>query len=120
MPDVRPYVTRAALTIAPLEIARGTQNKILESMAMGVPVCAADRPRAAWTPCRARHLLAYDTHEQSIDAVLGILQSTERRTQLARAGRGRVLSHHSWPVLHAPRGCADCLSQKFATPQAAA
>ncbi len=38
VPDVRPYVTRAALTIAPLEIARGTQNKILESMAMGVPV----------------------------------------------------------------------------------
>ncbi len=38
VPDVRPYVTRAALTVAPLEIARGTQNKILESMAMGVPV----------------------------------------------------------------------------------
>src|SRR6185295_18166614 len=38
VPEVRSYVTRAALTVAPLEIARGTQNKILESMAMGVPV----------------------------------------------------------------------------------
>jgi hypothetical protein len=35
--DVRPHVRRAALTVAPLVIARGTQNKILESLAMGVP-----------------------------------------------------------------------------------
>ena len=38
VPDVRPYVRRSALMVAPLNIARGTQNKILEAMAMGVPV----------------------------------------------------------------------------------
>ena len=38
VPDVRPFVRRSALMIAPLNIARGTQNKILEAMAMGVPV----------------------------------------------------------------------------------
>ena len=38
VPDVRPYLRRAALMVAPLNIARGTQNKILEAMAMGVPV----------------------------------------------------------------------------------
>src|SRR5690606_4053410 len=36
--DVRPYLHGSALSIAPLFIARGTQNKILECMAMGVPV----------------------------------------------------------------------------------
>ena len=97
VPDVRPYVTRAALTIAPLEIARGTQNKILESMAMGVPVVCSRQAAGGVDAVPGEHLLAYDTHEQSIDAVLGILQSTEWRTQLARAGRERVLSHHSWP-----------------------
>ena len=40
--DVRPYVQKSALTIAPLSIARGTQNKILESMAMGIPVVASE------------------------------------------------------------------------------
>ena len=38
VPDVRPYVRRSALMVAPLNIARGTQNKILEAMALGVPV----------------------------------------------------------------------------------
>ena len=38
VPDVRPYVRGSALMVAPLAIARGTQNKILEAMAMGVPV----------------------------------------------------------------------------------
>ena len=38
VPDVRPFVRASAAMVAPLAIARGTQNKILEAMAMGVPV----------------------------------------------------------------------------------
>jgi len=36
--SVRPYVVNAAVFVAPMRIARGVQNKILEAMAMGVPV----------------------------------------------------------------------------------
>ncbi|HSU43708.1 MAG TPA: TIGR03087 family PEP-CTERM/XrtA system glycosyltransferase, partial [Casimicrobiaceae bacterium] len=36
--DVRPYLRSSAVMVAPLRIARGTQNKILEAMAAGVPV----------------------------------------------------------------------------------
>src|SRR5262249_52371074 len=42
VPDVRPYVRKAAVSVAPLLIARGTQNKILESLALGVPVVASE------------------------------------------------------------------------------
>jgi sugar transferase (PEP-CTERM/EpsH1 system associated) len=38
--DVRPYVAHAALAVAPLRIARGIQNKVLEAMAMGKHVVA--------------------------------------------------------------------------------
>ena len=38
--DVRPYLAHAALVVAPLRIARGIQNKVLEAMAMGRPVLA--------------------------------------------------------------------------------
>ena len=41
VPDVRPYLHEAAVMVAPLRIARGTQNKILEGMAAGVPVVAS-------------------------------------------------------------------------------
>jgi polysaccharide biosynthesis protein PslH len=96
VPDVRPYVTRAALTIAPLEIARGTQNKILESMAMGVPVVCSRQASGGVDAVAGEHLLTYDTREQLIGSVLQLLESREMRTRLAAAGRTRVLSNHSW------------------------
>src|SRR5690606_35495544 len=43
VPDVRPHLERAAVAIAPLRIARGMQNKVLECMAMGIPVVASPR-----------------------------------------------------------------------------
>ncbi len=97
VPDVRPYVTRAALTIAPLDIARGTQNKILESLAMGVPVVCSRQASGGVDAVPGEHLLACDSREELIEAILGILESPERRGRLAAAGRARVLSHHSWP-----------------------
>jgi len=98
VPDVRPYVTRAALTVAPLEIARGTQNKILESMAMGVPVVCSRQAVGGVDAVAGEHLLAYDTPAQLVEATLSILESAELRGRLAAAGRARVLSHHSWPA----------------------
>jgi len=46
--DVRPYLGRSALMLAPLNIARGTQNKILEAMASGVPVVASRVAAEGW------------------------------------------------------------------------
>jgi sugar transferase (PEP-CTERM/EpsH1 system associated) len=96
VPDVRPYVTKAALTVAPLEIARGTQNKILESMAMGVPVVCSQQAVGGVDAVADEHLLTYESVAQFVDAILGVLDSPERRARFARAGRERVASHHSW------------------------
>ena len=41
VPDVRPYLAHAAVVVAPLRVARGVQNKVLEAMAMGRPVVAS-------------------------------------------------------------------------------
>ena len=38
VPDMRPYLEKAWVSVAPLRIARGIQNKVLEAMAMGIPV----------------------------------------------------------------------------------
>src|SRR5205814_9291457 len=62
--DVRPYVQRSALTVAPLAIARGTQNKILESMAMAVPVVASRIAAAGVDAVAGEHLLAADTPDE--------------------------------------------------------
>jgi hypothetical protein len=94
--DVRPYVARAALTVAPLQIARGTQNKILESMAMGVPVVCSRQAAGGVDAVPGEHLLACDTREQMVDAITEVLGSRGLRERLSNAGRERVLTNHSW------------------------
>ena len=97
VPDVRPYVRRAALTVANLRIARGTQNKILESMAMGVPVVASPNAAAGVDAVPGTHLLVADNAADTARCVLQILESPAERERLAGAGRERVLTHHAWP-----------------------
>ncbi len=97
VPDVRPFVTRAALTVAPLAIARGTQNKILESMAMGVPVVCSSQAAGGVDAVPGEHLLTADSADEHVTAILRLLESPARRSELAAAARARVLSHHSWP-----------------------
>ncbi|MEO0425150.1 MAG: TIGR03087 family PEP-CTERM/XrtA system glycosyltransferase [Pseudomonadota bacterium] len=96
VPDVRPWVGRSRLSVAPLTIARGTQNKLLESMAMGVPVvCSAIAARGVDVEA-GEHLLVADTPEEYLDQVGLLLESDERHEALSIAGRDRVLSHHTW------------------------
>ncbi len=96
VPDVRPYVRRSALTIAPLKIARGTQNKILESMAMGVPVVSSPIAAAGVDAEPGRHLLVADNRDAWIEQVLRLTHDSAERARLAHEGRARVLSHHTW------------------------
>ncbi|MGE0581085.1 MAG: TIGR03087 family PEP-CTERM/XrtA system glycosyltransferase [Steroidobacteraceae bacterium] len=96
VPDVRPHVRRAALTVAPLAIARGTQNKILESMAMGVPVVCSPAASGGVDAIADEHLLVASEPAQWAQAIDRILGDPGSRRQLSVAGRERVLSHHSW------------------------
>ena len=96
VPDVRPYVQRSALTIAPLKIARGTQNKILEAMAMAVPVVASRVAASGVDAVAGEHLLAADSPAELSDAILHLVDDRAARQQLAEAGQARVLAAHSW------------------------
>lgn len=94
--DVRPHVRRAAVSVAPMDVARGTQNKILESMAMGVPVVCTPLAARGVDAEPGRHLLAATGPRETADAVLSLLGDPARRAALATSSRERVLSHHSW------------------------
>jgi sugar transferase (PEP-CTERM/EpsH1 system associated) len=96
VPDVRPYIRGSALMVAPLAIARGTQNKILEAMAMGVPVVTSAIAAGGVDALAEEHLLVADTPQQIADAILRVIESPAERARLAEAGRARMLSHHAW------------------------
>jgi sugar transferase (PEP-CTERM/EpsH1 system associated) len=97
VPDVRPYVRASAAMVAPLNIARGTQNKILEAMAMGVPVVTSPAAAGGVDAAPGEHLLVAASHEEQTQAVLRVLDDRTERQRLAAAGRARMLSHHAWP-----------------------
>jgi sugar transferase (PEP-CTERM/EpsH1 system associated) len=97
VPDVRPFIRSSALMVAPLNIARGTQNKILEAMAMGVPVVTSTIAAGGVDAESVKHFLVADTPEEYAQAILRIVESPEERERLASAGRQRMLSHHAWP-----------------------
>ena len=96
VPDVRPYLRRSALMVAPLNIARGTQNKILEAMAMGVPVVTSRAAAGGVDAVPGEHFLVVDTPDSQVDAILRLVGNRDERARLAGAGRQRMLSHHNW------------------------
>jgi len=94
--DVRPYVQQAAVSVAPLRIARGTQNKILEASAMGVPVVTTSTAAQGVDMRPGQDLLVADDEEDFANKVVGLLEQPSWRTALSAAARNRVLSNHSW------------------------
>jgi polysaccharide biosynthesis protein PslH len=97
VPDVRPYIRGSALMVAPLNIARGTQNKILEAMAMGVPVVTSAIAAGGVDAEPVTHFLVADSPRDYARAILSIIDNPGERDRLAGSGRERMLSHHAWP-----------------------
>lgn len=96
VPDVRPYLKHARLAVAPLRIARGVQNKVLEAMAMGRPVVAS--PAAMEGIQADPALVGVRVVERAPDwreAVLAFLETGGRE---GIGNREFVLERHSWEV----------------------
>jgi len=113
VPDVRPYVRASTLMVAPLNIARGTQNKILEAMAMGVPVVCSQLAAGGIDAVPEEHFLSVENDDAYVPQILRILQSPAERDRLASAGRQRVISHHNWPssMVRVDKIIARCLNK---------
>ena len=96
IPDVRPYLQHAAVVVAPLRIARGIQNKILEAMAMARSVVASTECAAAVDAVIGQELLTATTPADFIAEIEALLQDTGRCVSISTAARQRVLSRYSW------------------------
>jgi sugar transferase (PEP-CTERM/EpsH1 system associated) len=96
--DTRPYLAHAAVAVAPLLIARGVQNKVLEAMAMGRPLVATSAATRALDVTPGRHLLVADAPADFAAGVARLLDQAEAR-QFGGEGRLYVEQHHRWPEL---------------------
>jgi sugar transferase (PEP-CTERM/EpsH1 system associated) len=95
VPDIRPYLARAAVAVAPLVYGVGNPNKVLEAMAMAVPVVAT--PPAVTAICaNADDGVIVTERPAMARALLDILRSPRYGDSLGQSGRRYVEAHHSW------------------------
>lgn len=102
VPDVRPFLRRAAVAVAPLRIARGVQNKVLEAMACGLAVVATSPAHQALDARPSRDLFVEDDPAAFADAVTNLLRTPALRAAVGAAARRFVQAHHSWSAAMAP------------------
>lgn len=97
VPDVRPFLQHAKAVVAPLRVARGIQNKILEAMAMAKPVVttpACAQPLTA----RAPEELAVASDARAFACQLEAAMDPTLGARMGRAARERVLRDYTWPA----------------------
>lgn len=94
--DLRPYVARATLAVAPLRYGVGIQNKVLEGMAMGTPVVAARQVARSIHASDGTELLLATSAEEYAVAISTLLADAGRREAIGAAGRQYVERHHDW------------------------
>jgi glycosyltransferase involved in cell wall biosynthesis len=96
VPDTRPYIAHAAVSVAPLRIARGIQNKVLEGMAMARPVLATPEAFEGVRAQPGRDLLVEATAEGMAARIAEILSGGHGG--LGAAARDAVRTGHDWPA----------------------
>lgn len=96
VPDVRGWQAAADVVVAPLRIARGVQNKVLEAMAMGRPVVASAHAAEGIDATDGAHLIVASDPIAEANAVLGLLAEPDRAFALGRAARKRVEERYDW------------------------
>jgi len=95
VPDVRPYIAHAKVAVAPLRIARGIQNKVLEAMAMATPVVVSPQALEGIDAEPGTELVLADGAAAFVEAVSNLL--SRQADAMGRAARAKVERQYSWP-----------------------
>lgn len=98
VPEMDPYVSQATVSIAPLRLAAGMQNKVALSLAHGVPVVATSAA-IGWMPFEGKNLVVEANDAQDFaDAVIEVLRNPKKAKVRAVQGQRFILKNYQWPT----------------------
>lgn len=93
--DVREYMKDCSVSVCPVKIAGGIQNKILEAMAMGIPVVTT--PEGFEGIGADENILAVArTEEEYAKKVLEIMKNSQKHDEISKTSREFILQNYSW------------------------
>ena len=100
--DIMPYFQSASIFIAPFQIARGVQNKVLQAMSCELPVVATSKGIEGIIHCAGEDVLLADTAEQFTKHCLDLLESVQLRESIGKVARQTILANYAWPEVLKP------------------
>lgn len=100
--DIRPWIASADIVVAPLRIARGIQNKVLEAMAMAKPVVASSAAAEGIAATSGEHFLVARDDSTMAEAVCTLADDSGRALAMGQAARAHMVRHYQWDAQLAP------------------
>lgn len=94
--DVRPYLARAGVMVAPLRFGTGLQNKVLEAMASGLPVVGTSHAFRGLKYPQTAGVRVADHPSDFAKEVIALLSDPTKRRECARTARQYVEKYHRW------------------------
>ena len=95
--DIQPYIYDACVSVAPMRIAAGIQNKVLQSMASHVPVVTTTLGLGGIQAEPGKEILIGDTPEEFAHKVTQLMQDKELRENIAESAFGLIKKRYLWP-----------------------
>lgn len=92
-------LARSKVIVAPMKIGAGMQNKVLEAMALGKAVVTSTLAANGIGGTPNEHYLVADSPDDEAQAVLGLLENKQRRQEIGRNARLRIMEYHTWSAL---------------------
>jgi sugar transferase (PEP-CTERM/EpsH1 system associated) len=96
--DIRDYLAAASVCVAPLRMARGIQNKVLEAMAMGKPVVSTAQAFEGIEAVAGEDLVVAEGEEDFARAIVGLLRDTGRAERIGAHARACMEAHYRWDL----------------------
>jgi glycosyltransferase involved in cell wall biosynthesis len=97
--DVRPYLARSGVLAVPLRIAGGSRLKILEALAMALPVVSTEIGAEGLALERGKSLAVVPEPEDMAGPLLDCIRNPSEAQARAEAGRFEVLDRYDWEYL---------------------
>ena len=99
VPDIRPYLSRCAVFVAPIRLGAGMRGKMLEAWAMGRPVIGTNIATAGMRANHGDNLMIADNKIDFADSICQLLNDSGMRRRIGKAGLQTVQQYYDWEQL---------------------